>query len=203
MLPALNRSPLAGAPRVRRLSDGSVRRIPVASNFQVTLVATAQTPLPRLGLVGSVQWLPNATEAGNPFTRYSASDLATTHVRANAPTATFAVTGAIVRAADARGWLALTAQAGDLYSQAQRPDDRSAYTHKLDVELVTTVFPFARVPRRVWAHGVAVTAILDHVAAGLPHAGDEVPRGERRYLDAARPLTLLAGLTLPLTTSVP
>ena len=203
LYPTLNRSPIAGAPRVQRLSDGRVSRVPAASNFQLTLVGTARTAIPRVGLVGSVQWLPTATESGNPFTRYTASELTTAHLRANAPTATFAVTGALVRPADTRGWLGLDAHVGDLYSQAQRPDDRSSYTHKLDLELVADAFPFARLPRVVWAHGVALTVILDHVATGLPHAGDEVPRGERRYLDAARPLTLLAGVTLPLATSAP
>ena len=203
LFPTLNRSPIAGAPRVQRLSDGRVSRVPATSNFQLTLVGTAKTAIPRIGLLGSVQWLPTATESGNPFTRYTASELTTTHLRANAPTALLAATGALVRAADTRGWLGLDVHVGDLFSQAQRPDDRSSYTHKLDLELVANAFPFARLPRTVWAHGVALTAILDHVATGLPHAGDEVPRGERRYLDAARPLTFLAGVTLPLATSAP
>lgn len=201
--PALNRSPVAGAPRVQRLGDGSVHRIPPASNLQLTLVGTVRTPLPRLGLVGSVQWTPNATERGNPFTRYSASDLGATYDRANAVTLTLAATGALLRAADTRGWFDASAHVGDLYGPAQRPDDRSSYTHKLDLELVTDAYPFARLARVTWAHGVAVTVLLDHVATGLPHAGDEVPRGERRYLDAARPLTLLAGLSLPLAAGAP
>ncbi len=203
LLPALNRSPIAGAPRVLRLSDGRVSRTPAASNLQVTLVGTVRTPLPRLGFVGSVQWTPNATERGNPFTRYTASDLGTTYDRANAATVLLAATGVLLRAADTRGWLDASVHVGDLYGPAQRPDDRSSYTHKLDLEFVTDAHPFARLAPGTWAHGVAVTVLLDRVATGLPHAGDEVPRGERRYLDAARPLTLLAGLSLPLTAAAP
>ena len=203
LFPALNRSPVAGAPRVERLSDGSVSRIPAASNLQLTLVGAVKTPLPRLGFVGSVQWTPNATERGNPFTRYTASDLGTTYDRANAATVTLAATGALLRAAETRGWLDASVHVGDLYGPAQRPNDRSSYTHKLDLELVADAYPFARLAPATWAHGVAVTVLLDRVATGLPHAGDEVPRGERRYLDAARPLTLVAGLTLPLATAAP
>ncbi|GJG89642.1 hypothetical protein tb265_48230 [Gemmatimonadetes bacterium T265] len=199
LFPALNRSPLAGAPRVQRLSDGSVHRLAATSNFQVTLVGTLQTALPRLGLLGSVQWTPYATEQGNPFTRYSASEVGSTYDRANSPTVSLLATGALVRRRDAGGWADLNLYAGDLYGPAQRPNDRSSYTHKVDAELVADAYPFAALPRATWAHGAAVTLVLDRVLTGLPHAGDEVPRGERRYVDAAHPLTLLAGLSLPLT----
>ncbi len=201
--PALNRSPIAGAPRVERLSDGSVRRLPPESNLQLTLVGTVQTPIPRVGLLGSVQWTPNATEQGNPFTRYTASEVGSTYLHANSPTVTLVATGALVRTADAAGWFDLSAHVGDLYGPAQRPDDRSSYTHKLELDLVTDAYPFARLARATWAHGVAVTVLLDYVATGLPRAGDEVPRGERRYLDAAHPLTLLAGLSLPIASTGP
>lgn len=201
--PALNRSPVAGAPRVRRLSDGRVARIPAASNLQLTVVGTVKTPLRRLGLLGSVQWTPNATERGNPFTRYTASALGATYERANAATVTLAATGALLRAADTGGWCDARVQVGDLYGPAQRPGDRSSYTHKLDLELVADAHPFARLAPGTWAHGVAVTVLLDRVATGLPHAGDEVPRGERRYLDAARPLTLVAGVSFPLAAAAP
>ena len=203
LFPSLNRSPIAGAPRVERLSDGRIHRLPAASNLQLTLVGTVKTPLPRVGLLGSVQWTPNATEQGNPFTRYTASEVGSTYLHANSPTVTLAATGALVRAAETRGWLDLSAHVGDLYGPAQRPDDRSSYTHKLDLDLVTDASPFARLARATWAHGVAITVLLDYVATGLPRAGDEVPRGERRYLDAAHPLTCLAGLSLPLATSAP
>ena len=43
-----------------------------------------------------------------------------------------------------------------------------------------------------------VFALLDYVATGLPRAGDEVPVG-RRFLDDARPTSLILGFTLPIT----
>jgi hypothetical protein len=39
--------------------------------------------------------------------------------------------------------------------------------------------------------------ILDDVLTGLPHAGDDVPQGERVFLTAARPATLIAGVSIP------
>lgn len=201
LFPAFNRSPLVGAPRVQSLKDGSIHRLSATSNFEIALVGSVQTLVPRLGLLGSVSWTPYATEQGNPFTRYSASEVNTTYDHANSPSVTLVVTGALIRSADTHGWFTLSAYAGDLYGPAQRPDDRSSYTHKVDLELVTNTYPFARLPRATWAHGMSVTLLLDHVATGLPHKGDEVPRGERVYLDSARPLTFVAGLSLPLTSS--
>ena len=76
--PALNRSPIAGAPRVQRLSDGAVHRLAGTSNLQLTLVGSVRTAVPRLGLLGSVQWTPYATERGNPFLTSSPASLSLT-----------------------------------------------------------------------------------------------------------------------------
>jgi hypothetical protein len=87
---------------------------------------------------------------------------------------------------------------GDLFSQAARPGDRSAYTHKLDLDLVTHWHVLNWTPPATWIHRVTLFAILDYVATGLPRAGDEVPQG-RRFLDDARPTSFIAGLSLPIT----
>jgi hypothetical protein len=100
------------------------------------------------------------------------------------------------------GWLDAAANVGDLYSQAARPDDRSAYTHKLDLDLLTHVHAFARTPEHGYLHDVSLFALLDYVATGLPSAGDEVPT-TRRFLSAARPAALIVGLALPLVRPTP
>ena len=81
---------------------------------------------------------------------------------------------------------------------AARPGDRGAYTHELDLKRVANAHLFAWAPPETYLHRVAVYLRLDHVATGLPRAGDEVPEG-RSFVTAARPTSLVIGLTLLVT----
>jgi hypothetical protein len=81
---------------------------------------------------------------------------------------------------------------------ASRPADRSSYTAKADLELISHLHVFNATPARTWLHRASVFGILDYVATGLPRAGDEVPKG-RRFLGDARPAALILGLALPIT----
>lgn len=196
LMPAVLRSHLFGGPRVRSLAGGPDHRLPSTSNMEMLIAGAAKTALPRVSLFGSVQWLPNASEARNPFTLYTASELGG-RVRANAPTVTFGLSGAALDASQTHGVVDVDVNAGDLFSQAARPGDRSAYTHKLDLDLVTHWHVFAWTPPKSYAHRLTVFAILDYVASGLPRSGDAVPQG-RVFLDDARPTSLIAGLALPI-----
>jgi hypothetical protein len=93
------------------------------------------------------------------------------------------------------------ANVGDLFSQSARPSDASSYTHKLDLDLVAHAHAFEWTPPRTYLHRVSLFAILDYVATGLPRAGDQVPQG-RLFLTDARPLSLIAGVALPITPTV-
>lgn len=197
LMPGVIRTHLFGGPRVRTLATGAQSRLPSTSNLELIIAVAARTAVPRLSLFGSVQWLPNASERRNPFTLYTASELGEP-VRANAPTVTMGGSIALVAAGETHGWLDLAANVGDLYSQAARPADKSAYTHKLDLDLVAHLHAFAWAPRATWLHRVTVFSILDYVATGLPKAGDEVPIG-RVFETDARPTALIAGLSLPVT----
>jgi hypothetical protein len=196
-MPAAIRSHLFGGPIVRDIASGATHRLPANSNMEIIIATAARTALPRLSAFASMQWLPNASEARNPFTQYTASDLGA-HVHANAPTATFGLSAAAFTATQTHGWVDVDANVADLYSQAARPDDRAAYTHKLDLELLTHWHAFAWTPPRTYVHRAALFALLDYVATGLPQPGDEVPQG-RRFLEHARPTSLIAGLALPIT----
>jgi hypothetical protein len=154
-----------------------------------------------VSLFGSVQWLPNASSSRNPFTLYTANELGD-HIHANAPTLTAGASLAVLTPPETHGWFDAAANVGDLFSQAARPDDHTAYTHKLDLDLVTHTHAFAWLPERTYLHRVSVYGILDYVATGLPRAGDEVPKG-RRFLTAARPAALIVGLALPVTPPQP
>jgi hypothetical protein len=200
LMPAVLRSHLFGGPRVEKLATGEVTRLPSLWNFELIVAGAAKTAIPRLSLFGSVQWLPNATEQRNPFTLYTAGELGGA-VHANAPTVTVGASGSVLSAAETDGMADVDVNVGDLFSQAARPDDRSAYTHKLDLDLVTHWHVFRWTAPESYAHRVTLFAILDYVATGLPRAGDEVPQG-RRFVDDARPTSFIGGLSLPITPEV-
>jgi hypothetical protein len=200
LMPAVIRSHVFGGPLVRDIATGASHHLSGSTNMEMIIATAARTPLPRLSVFASVQWLPNAGEAHNPFTLYTANELGG-RIRANAPTATFGLSGAALSAQQTHGWVDVDLNVGDLYSQAARPNDRSAYTHKLDLDLLTHWHAFAWTPPHTYGHRVTVFAILDYVATGLPAAGDEVPHG-RLFLQHARPTSLIAGLALPITPEV-
>lgn len=197
LMPGVIRTHLFGGPTVRTVATGAERRLAGSSSFELIMAVAARTAIPRVSLFGSVQWLPNATEQRNPFTLYTASELGTA-VKANAPTATMGASVSLLPAAQAHGWLDLGVNVADLYSQAARPSDKSAYTHKLDLDLVAHVHAFAWAPPKTWLHRVSVYSLLDFVATGLPKAGDEVPKG-RVFVTDARSTSLIVGLALPVT----
>jgi len=197
LMPGVVRTHLLRGPLVRNTGTGAVTRLPASTNMQVIVALAARTGIPRLSLVASAQWLPNAAAGRNPFTLYTASDLGT-HVRANAPTLVAGGSLALVAPSSTAGWFDAALNAGDLFSQAATPDDRSAYTHKLDLDLVTHLHVFSALPKHDYLARVSAYAILDYVATGLPRAGDEVPLG-RVFVSGARPLALLAGFAFPLT----
>lgn len=197
LMPGMIRTHLLRGPLVRNTSTGAETRLPGSTNMEVIVAVASQTALPRLSLVASAQWLPNAAKGRNPFTLYTASELGT-HVRANAPTLVAGGSLAIIAPTSTAGWFDAALNVGDLFSQAARPDDKSAYTHKLDLDLVTHLHVFDALPKNEYLHRVSIYGILDYVATGLPSAGDEVPLG-RIFVSDARPLALVAGLSLPLT----
>ena len=197
LMPGVVRTHLLRGPLVRDTKTGSEMRLPGTSNFEMIVAVASRTALPRLSLVASAQWLPNAAEGRNPFTLYTASELGT-HVRANAPTLVAGGSLALVAPTSTAGWFDAALNVGDLFSQAATPDDKSAYTHKLDLDLVAHLHLFDALPANEYMRRVTLYGILDYVATGLPSAGDEVPVG-RVFVSGARPLALVAGLAFPLT----
>jgi len=199
-MPSMIRSHLFGGPTVETMATGATHRLPPSTNMEMIVVVGAKTALPRLSVFTSIQWLPNASEARNPFTLYTASELGGA-VHANAATVTLGLSGAALTAAQSHGVLDVDVNVGDLFSQAARPEDDRAYTHKLDLELVTRWHTFGWTPARTFAHRVTLVGILDYVATGLPRVGDQVPKG-RLFTTAARPAALIVGLSLPITPEV-
>jgi hypothetical protein len=196
-------SHLLGHPEVRSLSDGSVQRLPSNTNFEIILDLGVPTAVPRLSLFSTVQWLPTAEAPANPFTEYTASQLGTSDVRANIPSVTLGARYAALKSSQTGGWVSLTPYVGDLFSRAGRPDSKSDYTHKLDLGLIAAVAPFSRLSPESYIHNLKLYATLDWVATGLPHAGDELPGGERVFLTGANATSLILGLSAPLAPPEP
>ena len=94
-----------------------------------------------------------------------------------------------------RGWLSSHFDVVDKFSAAERPTDRRAYTHKLNLELDTSVALFKWLPEGRWLRGVELEGSLDYVATGLPRAGDRVDGV--RFLDKASPWSFSIVFVLP------
>ena len=196
--PSAITSHLFSRPRVQQLGTGAIQTLPSTTNLEIIFAASLETLWPRVSLYGSVQWLPNASEARNPSTLYTASELETAKVRANAPTASGGVSFTLIQPDATKGLLSVAANVGDLFSNAARPNDVSAYTHKLDLGLVGQWHVFEFLPKHTYAHSLTVFTLLDYVATGLPAAGDEVPKGERVFLNSVHSPSLITGLSIPL-----
>lgn len=94
-----------------------------------------------------------------------------------------------------RGWLSSHLDVVDKFSAAERPGDRRAYTHKLNLELDTSLALFNWLPKDRWLRGVEVEGSLDYVATGLPKPGDRV--GNVRFLDKSSPWSFSIVFVLP------
>lgn len=73
-----------------------------------------------------------------------------------------------------RGWISSHVDIVDKLSAAERPTDRRAYTHKLNLELDTSLSMFKWLPEGRWLRGVELEGSLDYVATGLPRKGDQI-----------------------------
>jgi len=66
------------------------------------------------------------------------------------------------------GWLSSHFDIIDKFSAAERPTEKRAYTHKLNLELDTALAVFSWLPESNWFHDVEIEGSLDYVATGLP-----------------------------------
>jgi hypothetical protein len=173
--PTFTFSNLFGSPRIAG-DDGAITREGRDSEFEVIL---------SLGLPTRISWLEFTVEAiFLPFDRESAPEL---EFETN-----------VVWLPDERtgGWLSSHFDIVDKFSAAERPTDRRAYTHKLNLELDTSVSIFNWLRSDSWLRGVELEGSLDYVATGLPKAGDRIDH--RRYLDDASAWSFSVVFVLPI-----
>lgn len=93
------------------------------------------------------------------------------------------------------GWLSSHVDVVDEFSPAERPGDRRAYTHKLNVEAAASLAIFNWLPQGRWLRGIELEGSLDYVASGLPKAGDRT--NGTRWLDDASPWSLSIVFVIP------
>ena len=172
--PTITFSNLFGSPRI--VGDGgSVAREPREVESEVIL---------SLGLPTRIRWLEFTVEAiFLPFERDSTPELE------------FETNLVWLPGERTRGWVSSHVDIVDKFSAAERPADRRAYTHKLNLELDTSVSIFNWLPDGRWLRGVELEGSLDYVATGLPKTGDVIDG--RRYLDNASPWSFSLVFVLP------
>ena len=173
--PTIAFEPLFNSPRIVE-DDGRLVRDPRETVFELIL---------SVGLPTRVPWLDFTVEAAFlPFDRDSTPDLE------------FETNLVWLPASQTRGWLTSHFDVVDQFSPAERPDDRRAYTHKLNFELDTSLALFNWLPEGRWLRGVELEGSLDYIATGLPKAGDIVDG--RRFLDKASPWSFSIVFVLPI-----
>lgn len=172
--PTVTLTNLFGAPRITG-SDGIVTRERRETEFEVIL---------SLGLPTRVRSLAFTVEAiFLPFERDSTPELE------------FEANFIWLPGERTRGWVRSHVDVVDKFSPAERPSDRRAYTHKLNLELDTSVSIFNWLREGRWLRGVELEGSLDHVATGLPKAGDSLDG--RRFVDKASPWSFSLVFVLP------
>ena len=173
--PTVTVTNLFGSPRIVG-EDGELTRERRETEFEVIL---------SVGLPTRVPWLEFTVEAiFLPFDRESTAELE------------FETNFIWLPADRTRGWVSSHFDIVDKFSPAERPTDRRAYTHKLNLELDTSLSVFNWLPERRWLRGVELEGSLDYVATGLLKAGDRSDGA--RYIENASPWSFSIVFVLPI-----
>jgi hypothetical protein len=173
--PAITINNLLFRARVAELPDGVPQRETRETEFEFVLAADIPTRFPRLEFSIETHWTPFSNTDANPFTRRTADDLGASAIRDDPVELEFKSQFTLITEDQTSDWVARHFDLVDNFSAAQRPADRSTYTHKLDFEFDTSVSVFNWLPQeRKWLRNIAVESLIDYMASGLPNAGDEV-----------------------------
>ena len=172
--PTITFTNVFGSPQILQ-DDGAVTRERRETDFEVIL---------SLGLPTRLSWLEFTVEViVLPFDRESTPELE------------FETNFVWLPSQRTGGWLSSHFDVVDKFSPAERPRDRRAYTHKLNLELDTGLAIFNWLEEGRWLRGVELEGSLDYVATGLPRSGDEVDGA--RFIDRASPWSFSVVCVLP------
>lgn len=157
--------------------DGVTEQVNREQIFETILALDLATRVPRLGFT--------AEAAATPFSDDNAVEL---EFETNFYWLTEEMT---------RGWFSSHFDIVDQFSPAERPHDKRAYTHKLDLELDTAFHAFKKLPEDRWLHGFELEVSLDYLATGIPKKGDVFADGST-YLDDASHWSLSFVFVIPI-----
>ena len=162
--------------RARVEQDGTIARQRRGVDFELILATDVPTRVSWLGFSAEAIFLPFDSDA--------------------TPELEFEAKFYWLPASRTGGWVSSHVDIVDKFSPNERPEIQRAYTHKLNLELDTSVAPFTRLAERRWLRGLEVEVSLDYVATGLPRVGDDTEDG--RLLAGASPWSLSLVLVLPI-----
>ena len=182
--------------RARVEVGGVVEETQRESVFELLFAVGVPTTIPRVGLTFEAGWAPFAGTSENPFTGATAEDLGRDDIRDNLVALELEFNLDLIESDQTGGWLSSHFDIVDKFSPAERPEDTSAYTHKLNFELDTALRPFNSLPEGRWLRNLETELSIDYVATGIPKAGDQFP--DELYLDDASPWSISLVFVLPL-----
>ena len=138
--------------------------------------------------------MPMATRAS--WLEFTAEAIFLPFDRESTPELEFEINLIWLRPERTRGWVSSHFDIVDKFSAAERPTDRRAYTHKLNVELDTSLAVFNWLPDGRWLRGVELEGSLDYVGTGLLRKGDRL--SGVRFVDDASPWSFSVVFVLPI-----
>lgn len=187
-----------GSTTVGQLPSGDVLELPREVEPVMIVSVEVPTEIPRISLALSLQWTPFAEDDDNPYTGYTADQLGVEAIDANAAIADMGVSFQLLSFNQTKGVYATNLNLLDQFSPAREPDDARFLTHKLQLEWEGRWGIFKWLSKENYLHDVVLYTTLEYVATGLPDEQDEIPRGERVYLEDASPWGYYTGLRFPL-----
>ena len=182
--------------RARIEIGGVVEETKRETVFELIFALDVPTEIPRVGLTFEVGFAPFGSTSEHPFTGATAAELGRDDIRDNVVEIESELNLDLIDSDQTGGWLSSHFDIVDKFSPAERPNDTSAYTHKLNFEWDTALRPFNSLSEGRWLRNVEAEISIDYVATGIPKAGDQF--GDVLYLDDASPWSLSLVLVLPL-----
>ena len=194
--PTITIEPLFLAPRVSE-GGGEPERLKRETVFETVFALDIPTTVPRLGFTLEAIVAPFGRTDRNPFTGRGADALGG-DIRDNPVQIESEINLVWLTGAQTGDWVESHFDIVDQFSPAKEPRARSVYTHKLNFELDTSLAIFKWLPDGHWLRDVELEGSLDYIATGLPRAGDEVPPGGERFVDAASPWSFSLVFVIPI-----
>jgi hypothetical protein len=166
--PTITVANIARSPRVAD-GDAAPEKELRETVFESIVALDVPTSIPRVSFTFEAIVHPFVRSGENPFTGRTAADLGG-EVRDNPVEIESEINFHWLESEQTGGWMSSHFDIVDKFSPAARPDDRSIYTHKLDLELDTAFAVFKNLPEKNWLRDIELEVSLDYLVTGRPKA---------------------------------